>query len=500
MNNYIEATPEQELGILYQIRQKYGSVGDTDGYKLTHIPQYIKGADKMISYFESRGSKFNRVMNFGVQMLVKEYMLQRLTAKQAYNMIEWATEHMNGNMVKDLEIALNKVVNELDGRLPIRIRNAPEGLMIPIKNVILTIETTMPGEAWFSLVSYFETKLVRVWAAMTVGTTSWYVREAILKALEKSSDDPMAEINYKFHDFGSRGVPDMGTAAFNGAAHLVSSMGTDTTVAVQALEFAYSIRMAGYSIPASEHSTTTSHGEANEIDIITQMFDAYAYKGSIFATVIDSYEAIRFIRKYAPLFKERLIESGATWVFRPDSGDSVKMPIQVVRELEKIFGCTTNKKGYKVLNNVRVIQGDGIVPAQVTEILNELMAAGYSASNIAFGMGGGLLQKVNRDTHKFALKCSAIRVNGDWIDVYKDPAVYDEDWNVIDEESFKVSKKGRLELIYNAPLDEYKTVRLEDLGDYDSNWSDTLLETVYEDGYLVRDMTFAEVRANAGTM
>jgi len=500
MNNYIEATPEQELGILYQIRQKYGSVGDTDGYKLTHIPQYIKGADKMISYFESRGSKFNRVMNFGVQMLVKEYMLQRLTAKQAYNMIEWATEHMNGNMVKDLEIALNKVVNELDGRLPIRIRNAPEGLMIPIKNVILTIETTMPGEAWFSLVSYFETKLVRVWAAMTVGTTSWYVREAILKALEKSSDDPMAEINYKFHDFGSRGVPDMGTAAFNGAAHLVSSMGTDTTVAVQALEFAYSIRMAGYSIPASEHSTTTSHGEANEIDIITQMFDAYAYKGSIFATVIDSYEAIRFIRKYAPLFKERLIESGATWVFRPDSGDSVKMPIQVVRELEKIFGCTTNKKGYKVLNNVRVIQGDGIVPAQVTEILNELMAAGYSASNIAFGMGGGLLQKVNRDTHKFALKCSAIRVNGDWIDVYKDPAVYDEDWNVIDEESFKISKKGRLELIYNAALDEYKTVRLEELRDYDSNWSDTLLETVYEDGYLVRDMTFAEVRANAGTM
>ena len=499
--NYIEQTPEQELGILYQIRQKYGSAGDTDSYKLTHIPQYIKGADKMISYFESRGGKFNRVMNFGVQMLVKEYFLQPLTKKQAYNMIEWATEHMNGNMVKDLELALNKVVNELDGRMPIRIRNAPEGLMIPIKNVLLTIETTIPDEVWFSLVSYFETKLVRVWAAMSVGTTSWYVREAILEALEESSDDPMAEINFKFHDFGSRGVPDMGAAAFNGAAHLVSSMGTDTTVAVQALEFAYNIRMAGYSIPASEHSTTTSHGEANEMDIITQMFDAYAYKGSIFATVADSYDIIRFIRKYAPLFKERLIESGATWVFRPDSNDPIKMPIQVLVELEKVFGTTTNKKGYKVLNNVRVIQGDGIEPPQVTEILNGVMALGFSATNIAFGMGGGLLQKVNRDTHKFALKCSAIRVKGEWVDVYKNPAVYDDDWNVIDEESFKVSKKGRLELIYNAALDEYKTVRLEELRDYDGGeWSDTLLETVYEDGYLVRDMTFAEVRANAGTM
>ena len=129
------------------------------------------------------------------------------------------------------------------------------------------------------------------------------------------------------------------------------------------------------------------------------------------------------------------------------------------------------------------------------------MALDFSATNLAFGMGGGLLQKVNRDTHKFALKCSAIRVNGEWIDVYKNPAVYDDDWNVIDEESFKVSKKGRLELIYNASLDEYKTVRLEELSDYDGpEWSDTLLETVYEDGYLVRDMTFAEVRANAGTM
>jgi nicotinamide phosphoribosyltransferase len=497
--NYKEPTQAEQNGIMYQIRQKYGVVGDTDSYKLSHIPQYIKGADKMISYFESRGGKRDRVMNFGMQMLVKEYLFQRLTRSQVYNMIEWATEHMSGNMVKDLEISLLRVVNELDGKLPIRIRNAPEGLMIPIKNVLFTIETTIPGTEWFSVVSYFETKLVRVWAAMTVGTTSWYVREAVLEALEKSSDDPAAEINFKFHDFGSRGVPDMTTAAFNGAAHLVSSMGTDTVVAVQALEFAYNIRMAGYSIPASEHSTTTTHGPDGEIQLITQMFDAYAKPGAIFATVADSYDIMNFIRNYTPLFKERLIESGATWVIRPDSGDPIKMPVQCVIELEKVFGTTTNKKGYKVLNHVRVIQGDGIVPEQVTEILNALMDLGYSASNMAFGMGGGLLQKVNRDTHKFALKCSAVRVNGEWIDVYKDPSVYDEDWNVIEEESFKSSKAGLLELVYNAALDEYRTVREEELYELGSDWK-PMLETVYEDGYLVRDMTFDEVRQNAGTL
>jgi len=496
--NYREPTQAEQNGIMYQIRQKYGVVGDTDSYKLSHIPQYVKGADKMISYFESRGGEFDRTMNIGAELLCKEYLLQRLTQEQVDNMIAWATEHMNGNMVDDLKIALEAVVNELGGRLPIRIRNAKEGLMIPKHNVILTIETTIADPRFFSLVSYFETKLVRVWSPMTVGTTSWYVRKAIYEALELSADDPDAEIPFKFHDFGSRGVGGMEVAAFAGLAHLVSSMGTDTTVAIQAVEFAYGMKMAGYSIPASEHSTTTSHGREHEIDLITQMFDAYAKPGAIFATVIDSYDAINFIREYAPLFKQRLIESEALWVFRPDSGDPIKTPVQVVRELEKVFGTTTNTKGYKVLNNVRVIQGDGISPPQVTEILNELMKNGYSASNMAFGMGGGLLQKNNRDTHKFALKCSAIRVNGEWQDVYKDPSVYDENWNKVETASFKASKAGRLELMYNPITGEYKTMRREDIVALPPEW-EIALKTVYENGYMVRETPFEQIRRNAGT-
>jgi hypothetical protein len=45
----------------------------------------------------------------------------------------------------------------------------------------------------------------------------------------------------------------------------------------------------------------------------------------------------------------------------------------------------------------------------------------FSIDNIAFGMGGGLLQKVDRDTLGWAMKCSAARVNGVWRDVWKDP-------------------------------------------------------------------------------
>jgi len=494
-----EPTEAEQNGIMYQIRQKYGIVGDTDGYKLGMIPQYVPGADMMVSYFEARGGIRDRVLNFGADLIAKEYFLQRLTRKQANNMIAWSKKYLNNNVTEDLKIALDAVVNELGGRIPIRIRNAPEGLMIPVKNVLLTIETTIPGEKWFSLVTYFETKLVRVWSPMTVGTTTYYIRQAILAGLNKSSDDPAAEIDYKFVDFGSRGVGGGEVAAFAGAAVLVNSRASDTIIAIHAVEIAYGDPMAANTIPATEHSTTGTHGRDGEINLVKQMFDAYAIPGGMFATVADTYDLMYFIRVIAPLFKERLIESGATWVFRPDSGDAIKTPIQCVVELEKVFGTTMNTKGYKVLNNVRVIQGDGIVPEQITEILDGLMALGYSASNMAFGMGGGLLQKNNRDTHKFALKCSAVRVNGVWQDVYKDPAVYDEDWNKLETTSFKASKRGRLELLYNSVTDEYKTIRLEEIPNDMGDW-EPLLETVLEDGYMIRNVSFDEVRRNSGML
>ena len=46
---------------------------------------------------------------------------------------------------------------------------------------------------------------------------------------------------------------------------------------------------------------------------------------------------------------------------------------------------------------------------------------GWSANNIAFGSGGGLLQKMNRDTQKCAFKCSLATVDNKDIDVFKDP-------------------------------------------------------------------------------
>ena len=65
------------------------------------------------------------------------------------------------------------------------------------------------------------------------------------------------------------------------------------------------------------------------------------------------------------------------------------------------------------MNNVRLIQGDGVNEHTIRTILGGFQAYGWSADNIAFGMGGALLQQIDRDTQKFAMKCSSITVNGE---------------------------------------------------------------------------------------
>lgn len=485
------------MSIINEIRETYGIAGDTDSYKFTHPSQYVAGADRLMSYIESRGGDYDETVFFGLQLLLKEYFLDKMTHKQVDNIMAFQTAHFFGTKVEDLEIALRAVVDDYDGYMPLKIKAVQEGKVIPTKNVLVTVESTVEDTRIIALTTYMETLLMRLWAPTTVATTSYHIKKIIYDGLLKSADDPDAEIGFKLHDFGSRGVSSMESAAFNGAAHLVNFLGSDTTVGIMAANIGYHEEMAGFSIPATEHSTTTSFGRDGEIHLVERMFENFAKPGAIFATVADSYDIINFVDNITPQFKKRLRDSGATWVIRPDSGDPVITPVEMVRRLARIFGFTYNNKGYKVLENVRVIQGDGIDINDVKAIVDLLLEENWSISNIAFGMGGGLLQKNNRDTLKFAMKACAVHVDGVWKDVYKDPTIYDATtWEPL-KSSFKKSKAGRLELMYHPELGMYKTVRVEEVAEHIAAGGVPQLETVYDNGVLVRDMTFAEVRANA---
>ena len=484
-------------GFMSEVRNAYGVLSDTDSYKFSHPAQYPDGADNMVSYIESRGGKYDEVVFFGLQLILKEYFMQPITEEQVRNLIEFEQEHMAGNVTSLFEKALMVVVDKYDGKLPIEIRAVEEGNVVPVGNVLVTITLTVNDPDVFFLVSYFETKLMRLWSTSTVATYSYHIRKIIQAGLEKSSMDPESELPFKLNNFGSRGVSVCEASAFLSAAHLTCFQGSDSTIGAMVVKYAYGCEMAAYNIPATEHSTTTAHGISRESDVIDKMFDSYAKPGAMFATVIDSYDAIRFIDVYGPKYRERLISSGAIWVFRPDSCDPVQMPLECVRRLESIFGSVTNQKGYKVLNNVRVIQGDGIDADDVSEIINALHAEGYSLTNMAFGMGGSLLQKHNRDDQKFAQKCCAIRVNGEWRDVFKNPSVYDEKWNRVDSASFKKSKAGRLELMYNTQTNTWETMKKDIADDNDGKYGwKRMLDVVYRNGDLVKDISFDTVRNN----
>lgn len=487
-------------GVMATIRELYGPAADSDGYKGSHIPMYPKGAKRMVSYIESRGGKFNKVVWFGLQLLIKEHFSQQLTHTHVDNIIAFEKDYAGGNVTEDLEIALRKVVDEYNGWMPIRIRSAKEGMIIPVGNVLVSVESTVDDTDVFALVSYFETKLLRVWSPTTVATISYNIRQVIEAGLKRTTPKWAEAIDYMLVDFGSRGTPADAAAAFAGSGHLVSFKVSDTKLAVLATNIAYNAQMSAYTIPASEHSVTTAHGPNGEKILVKNVFDAYAKPNATFATVIDSFNWKNFIFNIAPEFKERLIQSGSTWIFRPDSGHAVKTPVQVVKDLGKVFGYTRNEYGFKVLNNVKCLQGDGIGPEEVSEIIEALIADEWCITNMVFGMGAGLLQKNDRDTQKFAMKCCAVLVGDEWVDVYKDPAVFDEDtWELLDVESFKKSKQGRLELIHNAQTDGWDTVRTEDLEKYVGKFGwETALDLVWDTGVCHRDMTLDDVRANAG--
>jgi nicotinamide phosphoribosyltransferase len=208
------------------------------------------------------------------------------------------------------------------------------------------------------------------------------------------------------------------------------------------------------------------------------MVEQYAAPGKIFAVVSDSYDIYNAVRNI--WIKGGLLEKvktkGATVVIRPDSGDPTKVPIEIIDIIANEYGHTVNSMGFKVLPpEVRLIQGDGITPHSLKIILDNLEAAGYSASNIAFGMGGGLLQMVNRDTYKFAMKCSAAEVDGEWIDVYKQPVT----------DSGKKSKRGRITLAKNRFTGQISSELLDVIEEEGTTGYDTfedLMHTVYENG------------------
>jgi nicotinamide phosphoribosyltransferase len=455
---------------------------NADSYKASHFLQYAPGTAHVSAYAEPRvGCLYPYAVYFGLQMFLKDYLMTPVTMRD----VEEAKAFWTGHGLPFNEAGWIAIVNKHGGFLPIRIDALPEGTVTPPGTALVQVMNTDPDMPW--LTTYLETAILRaVWYPTTVATKSKIAKEIIRAALNRTCEDPAAVLPFRLHDFGGRGVSSHESAGIGGAAHLVNFMGTDTVAGVLYAREFYGEAMAGYSIPAAEHSTITSWGEAHEKDAFANMVDRYGGKGRLLAVVSDSFDLERAVRQYWGVdLKQKVIESGATVVVRPDSGDPVEIVSLTLKLLGEAYGFTVNGKGFKVLHPaIRVIQGDGINPVSIGEILARMEKEGWSAENVAFGMGAELLQSLNRDTLFFAYKASAVADRqGQWRDIWKQPKT----------DSKKTSKRGR-QSVYRSgpgPLD-LTTVKRELLGKHED-----LLRPVFETGKLLVEEKFADIRAKA---
>lgn len=463
------------------MREQWNPLTMTDSYKMGHFRQYPPGTQQVYSYFESRGSdpkwQFDNTVFFGLQYLL-EKIAGPVVSRESIDRADARCQAHFGNDRNFNRSGWEHILVAHGGRLPVRVQAVPEGTVVPTHNCLLTIENTDPACYW--LTNWLETQLVQVWYPTTVATQSREMKKVLLKHLSESGDP--AGVEFKLHDFGCRGSSSMETAALGGAAHLVNFQGTDTMPALELLAESYGEPCGGFSIPASEHSTITAWGEEHELDAMRNMLEQYPQ--GLVACVSDSFDVFRACRDYwGGALREQVLARDGTLVIRPDSGDPATVLCRVLDILETRFPTTVNAQGYKVLDrHVRLIQGDGIDFATLEPILAAVVRHGWSADNLAFGSGGGLLQKVNRDTLKFAFKCSSVTVNGQQQDVYKRPVT----------DSGKQSKRGRLKLVRTSAAGGagYRTVREDEPGE-------DQLRVVYENGELIGRTTFAEVRERA---
>jgi len=343
------------------------------------------------------------------------------------------------------------------------------------------MENTDPKCFW--LTNYLETLLVQLWYPTTVCTQSREQKKIIMKYLRSTGTPDVIDKGlhlFKLHDFGFRGVSSVESAALGGAAHLVNFLGTDTMAALMCTKTYYGESSTGFSVPASEHSTMTSWGREKECEAMRNMLDKYP-KG-IVACVSDSYDIYKACEEYwGTVLKEKIETRDGFLVVRPDSGELPGIVLEVLEKLEGKFGSTKTSTGHKLLPPcIRVIQGDGIDIQSLEMILKAMSDKNWAADNLAFGSGGALLQKLHRDTQKCAFKCSYVEVDGQGVDVVKDPIT----------DPGKKSKKGRLTLECEGGT--WRTVT-EGKGDA----SKDRLVTVFRNGELLKDYTFTDIKERA---
>lgn len=470
-----------------------------DGYKLDHRRQYPQNTTSVYSNFTPRGSRIpdqKEIIFFGLQYFLDEYMTRRMNAhffNQPKDNVISEYRQMTESYLGPNGIGTDHIAALHDlGYVPLEFRALPEGSMCPLRVPCLTVENTHPDFYWMT--NYFETILSTVlWKACTSATTAARYRK-LLNAYAKKTGGSLEFVPWQGHDFSMRGMAGLEDAMLSGAGHLTSFTGTDTIPAMGFLARYYDATgLVGGSVPATEHSVMCAGGKETEINTLERLLDLYP--SGILSVVSDTWDFWKVLTSYSVILKQKIMARNGKLVFRPDSGDPVKIicgdpesDVPHVRKgavetLWEIYGGTVNSAGFKELDpHVGLIYGDAITYERANEILQRLAAKGFASTNVVFGIGSFTYVYVTRDTYGFAVKATHAVVNGESLDLFKDP---------VTDNGEKKSARGRLAVL----RDEHGTPYLINQAT-PAQEASSILRPVWRNGAFLKSFTLDDVRKN----
>lgn len=458
-----------------------------DSYKYSHASQYPNNMVSMYDYMAARSDKVYKKVCFAGLQPYLEMLANGVTTAD----VEEANDFANKHGISFDRKGWDYIAEDLDGKFPIIIKAVPEGSIIPVGMPLVTVESTDKAVACNA--GWVETLLLKVWYPTTIATKSYHVRKMLLKY----GSPEWAQFAY--HNFGDRGSSSVESAAIGGFAHLILFMGTDNFHALKLCNDVYNEPIAGYSVFASEHSTTTSHGiNGEEQFVYDQLLDNP--DAPIMSFVADSYDVYNFTNFCTKPDSRirKLIESRPhqKLVLRPDSGEPIEVLTRILQimVINKCFTPETDIEGKAYAKDFGILWGDGITPETIELILKTFTEAGYAAENFVFGSGGDIMQNVNRDILGFAIKCSSITVIPEKdcpnhtmdIDVFKDPIT----------DPGKKSLKGKVTTYYNKAT---KTYFVDTIG-RDSETIKEVLIPVFEEGKILKRYSMLEIRENSNAL
>jgi nicotinamide phosphoribosyltransferase len=461
----------------------------TDFYKTGHIRQYPEGTEYVYSNFTCRSDKWanvlpdfdHKVVVFGIQA-VCQWLLRDLWNQTFFDIPK---EEAIAKYKKRMDGALGPGAVSVEhiaalhdlGYLPVLIEALPEGSRVNIRVPFLTIVNTRPEFYWVT--NYLETQLSAVlWKPVTSATSAFEYRRLLERYAEETGADK-SFIDWQGHDFSFRGMSGIEDAITSGAGHLLSFKGTDTIPAIDYLEDYYfgEQTFIGGSVPATEHSVMCMGGMEDELETYRRLITK-VYPEGIVSIVSDTWDFWQVLTDYTVTLKNEILSRNGKVVFRPDSGDPVKIIVGdpeapkgtpaykgAVECLWEVFGGTTTDKGFKKLDShVGLIYGDSISLDRAQRILQGLKDKGFSSDNIVFGIGSYTYQYVTRDSFGSAIKGTWGVVKGVQREIWKNPKTDNgvkksargllrvekegDDFVLYDQQTFEQSGEGALRTVF----------------------------------------------------